>query len=93
MCQNENEDENQSFGSFWNLCMTNKPILQCIVVLRACFIRHRLYPKRTKTFDFGFVFVFFVAHEQPVTVIYHITDYFKSQGNLCLIVDAHGAVT
>ena len=30
MCQDEdeNEDENQSFGSFWNLCATNEPILQ-----------------------------------------------------------------
>ena len=29
MCQDENEDENQSFGLFWNLDMTNEPILQC----------------------------------------------------------------
>ena len=38
MCQDEdedeNEDKNQSFGSFWNLCMTNEPILQYILVLR-----------------------------------------------------------
>ena len=29
MCQDEdeNEDENQSFGSFWKVCMTNAPIL------------------------------------------------------------------
>ena len=68
MCQDEdeNEDKNQSFGSFWNLCMTNEPILQCIIVLRAWFVRHRLYPERTKTFVFGFVFVFVLAHEQPI---------------------------
>ena len=68
MCQdeNENEDENQSFGSFWNLCMTNEPIFQCIIVLRAWFVRHRLYPERTKTFVFAFVFVFVLAHEQPI---------------------------
>ena len=64
MCQNENEDENQSFGSFWNLCMTNEPILQCIIVLRAWFVCHRLYPERTKNFVLGFVFV--LAHEQPI---------------------------
>ena len=66
MCQDEdeNEDENQSFGSFWNLCMTNEPILRCIIVLRAWFVRHRLYPERTKTFVFGFVFV--LAHKKPI---------------------------
>ena len=26
--EDENKDENQSFGSFWNLCMTNELILQ-----------------------------------------------------------------
>ena len=61
MCQYE--DENQSFGTFSNLCMTNEPIFQCIIVLRAWFVRHRLYPERPKTF--GFVFV--LAHEQPIT--------------------------
>ena len=69
MCQDEdeNEDEHQSFGSFWNLCMTNEPILQCIIVLRAWFVRHSLYPERTKKFVFGFVFVFVLAHEQPIS--------------------------
>ena len=72
MCQDEdeNEDENQSFGSFWNLRMTNEPILQCIIVLRAWFVRHRLSPEQTKTFVFGFVFVFVLAHEQPITKHY-----------------------
>ena len=71
MCQDEdeNEDKNQSSGSFWNLCMTNEPILQCIIVLRAWFVRHRLYPERTKTFVFGFVFVFVLVHEQPISSI------------------------
>ena len=64
MCQdedkNKNEDENQSFGSFWNLCMTNEPILQCIIVLRAWFVRHRLYgfiqsePKLSSSGSFWF---------------------------------------
>ena len=46
MCQdeNENEDENQSFGSFWSLCLTNEPMLQCIIILKAWFVRPRLYP-------------------------------------------------
>ena len=42
--EDENDDENQSLGSFWNLCMTNEPILQCIIVLRTWFFCHRLYP-------------------------------------------------
>ena len=69
MCQDEveNEDEPQSFGSFWNLCMTKEPILQCIIILRAWFVRHSLYPERTKKFVFGFVFVFVLAHEQPIS--------------------------
>ena len=67
MCQGKDEDEHQSFGSFWNLCMTNEPILQCIIILRAWFVRHSLYPERTKKFVFGFVFVFVLAHEQPIS--------------------------
>ena len=35
------------------------------------FVRHRLYPERTKTFVFGFVFVFVLAHEQPITMAKH----------------------
>ena len=68
MCQdeNENEDENSSFGSFWNLSVTNEPIFQCIIVLRAWFIHHRLYPEGTETLVFGSVFVFVLADEQPV---------------------------
>ena len=72
MCQDEdeNEDKNQSFGSFWNLSMlTNEPILQSMIVLRAWFIFHRLYPERTKTFIYGFVFVFVLAHEKPVSTM------------------------
>ena len=66
MCQDkdENENENQSFGLFWNFYMTNKPILQSIIVLRAWFIRHRLYPEVTKIFVFGYVLV--LAQEQPL---------------------------
>ena len=63
--ENENEDENQSVRSFWNLCMTNEQILQCIIILKAWFVRPRLYPERTKNFVLGFVFV--LAHEQPIS--------------------------
>ena len=37
MCQDEdeNEDEKQRFGSFWNLGLTNEPMIQCILILRA----------------------------------------------------------
>ena len=68
MCldKDENKVEHQSLGSFWNLSMTNELILQCIIALRAWFVCHRLYPERTKTFVFGFVFVFVLAHEQPI---------------------------
>ena len=61
--EDENEDKNKSFGMVWNLCMTNELILQYIIVLRAWFVRHRLYPERTKTFIFGFVLIFVLAHE------------------------------
>ena len=76
MCKDENEDENQSFGSFWNLCVTNELTLQCIIVLKAWFVRHRLYPERTNTFVFGFVFV--LAHEQPI-IITNQEDFCLSQ--------------
>ena len=64
MCQDEykNEDESQSFGSFWNLGVTNEAILQCILILRAWFVSHRLYPEGTKSFVFGLVFVVVLAH-------------------------------
>ena len=65
--KNENDDENQSVCLFWNLCVTNEQILQCIIVIKAWFVRHRLYPERTKTFVLGFVFVFVLAHEQPIS--------------------------
>ena len=79
MYQHENEGKNQSLGSFWNLCMMNEPILQCIIVLRAWFVCHRLYPERTKTFVFGFVFVFVLAHEQSVTFTRYPTLVRESQ--------------
>ena len=62
MCQTENKDKIQSFGSLWNLYMTYKLILQCIIVLRTWFVRHMFYPERKKTFVFGLVFVFVLAH-------------------------------
>ena len=36
----------------------------------AWFVRHRLSPERTKTFVFGFVFVFVLAHEHPINQQY-----------------------
>ena len=63
MYQDENEDENQSVRSFWNLCVMNEQMIQGIIVLKAWFVRHRLYPERTKTFVLGFVFI--LVHEQP----------------------------
>ena len=65
MCQdeNKNEDENQGFGSFWNLCVTDESIFQCIIVLRAWFVRHRFYPEQTKTF----VFIWVRFHFRPGT--------------------------
>ena len=46
--------------------MTNEPIFECSLVLTAWFVCQRYYPVRTKTFVFGFVFVFVLAHEQPI---------------------------
>ena len=83
--KNEDEDENQCVRSFWNLCVTNEQILQCIIVLKAWFVRHRLYPERTKTFVLGFVFVFVLAHEQPIgtltAVLYPILEEKKYPAN------------
>ena len=85
--EDENEDENLSFGSFWKVCMTNAPILQCIIVLRAWFVRHRLYPEQTKTFVFGFVFVFVLAHEQPRNKVgYFLISTFTLKYNMVLWV-------
>ena len=36
------------------------------------FVRHRLYPERTKTFVFGFVIVFVMAHEQSISTMYYL---------------------
>ena len=66
MCQDENEDKNQGFGSFWNLCVTDESIFQRIIVLRAWFVRYRFYPGQMKTFVFGLVFIFVLTHEQPI---------------------------
>ena len=52
MCQDE--DENQNFGSFWNLCMTNEPLIRYEVLI-------------TITNQFVFVFVFVLAHEQAIS--------------------------
>ena len=51
---------------FWNLCVTNTPILQCIILLMTWLVHRRLYPERTKPFIFGFVFVFVLAQKLPV---------------------------
>ena len=46
--------------------MTNKPIFLCNVLLKVWFVRQRLYPEQTKTLVFVFVFV--LAHEQPISM-------------------------
>ena len=54
---------------FWNKPLMNEPIkyVLCYVILRAWFVRHRHYLERTKTFVFGFVFVF--AHKQVISLL------------------------
>ena len=44
----------------------NKLRILCNVILRAWFVHHRHYLEQTKTFVLGFVFVFFLAHEQAI---------------------------
>ena len=34
--------------------------------IESWFVRHGLYPERTKTLVFGSFFVFVLAHEQPI---------------------------
>ena len=71
----------------------------------AWFVRHRLYPERTKTFVFGFVFVFVLAHEQPIMTFCFLTEFSSWQSakeacynkvkaivlseNMCIIVIEH----
>ena len=38
----------------------------------AWFVSHRVYPERTKTFVFGIVFAFDLAHEQPKSTYVHV---------------------
>ena len=64
MFQNENEDENQSFRSFWRYERTDPSMYHSTEA--AWFVCHRLYPERTKTFVFEFVFV--LVHEQPISI-------------------------
>ena len=45
------------------------PLIYYYYSTKAWFVRHRLYPERTKTFVFGFDFVFVLAHEQPISSI------------------------
>ena len=89
MCQDEkeNKDESQSFGLLWNLGVTNEPMLQCILILilRAWFVSHRLFPEQTKTFAFVFVLVFVLAHDcghwTPATWL--MQDYHTNK-NICV---------
>ena len=46
ICQDENEDENQSFGSFWMHDERTDPSMYRST--EAWFVRHRLYPEQTK---------------------------------------------
>ena len=49
----------------------------------AWFVRHRLYPERTKTFVFGFVFVFVLAHEQPISEKNQVAQPERSTSSMC----------
>ena len=69
--QDENEDENQSFRLF--LCVLKQTCdertnnyMQCNT-LGAWFVRHRHNIEQTKTFVFGFIFAFLLAHKQAIS--------------------------
>ena len=65
MCQDEdeNEDEDQRFGLFWKYCMTNEPIQSSSNSL----IRSsQALSKTNENFCLWFIFVFVLAHEQPI---------------------------
>ena len=64
MCQDENEPE--SFRSFWIKPVTNEPGSQYYDTLKDRFVRHALVPERTKDLGFVFVFFFVLAHEQAI---------------------------
>ena len=67
MWQDENEPEDESFGSFWIKPVTNEPGHQYYDTLKDRFVRHVQLPERAKALVFVFVFVFVLAHEQAIS--------------------------
>ena len=67
----QDEDENQGFPLF--LCVLKQTCdertnnyMQCNT-LGAWFVRHRHNIEQTKTFVFGFIFAFLLAHKQAIS--------------------------
>ena len=69
MCQDKNEDENQCFCLFLEVMRDKRTNPLMYHSTEAWFVRHRLYPEQTKTFVFGFVSVFVLAHEQHINAL------------------------
>ena len=74
MCQNENENENEpededeDFRSFWIIPVTNEPGYCYLTILKDWFGRHTVFTEQTNPLVFVYVFVFVLAHEQPINV-------------------------
>ena len=69
ICQDENEPEDESYGSFWIKPVMNEPGPQYYYdTLKDRFVRHALATERTKALVFVFVFVFVLAHEQAISI-------------------------
>ena len=66
MCQGENENEPESFPSFWIRPVTSEPGPQYYDTLKDRFVLHALAPELTKALVFVFAFVFVLAHEQAI---------------------------
>ena len=60
----KNENEPESFCSFWIKPVTNEPGPQYYDTLKDRFICYAKFPERTKVLVFVFVFVFVLGHEQ-----------------------------
>ena len=72
MCQDEdeNEPEDEFFRSFRIKTVTNEPGPQYYDTLKDRFVRHAQVPERTKALVFVLVFVFVLAHEQAISIMY-----------------------
>ena len=67
ICQDENEPEDESYGSFWIKPVTNEPGHQCYDTLKDRFICHAQVPEQSKALVFVFLFVFVLAHKQAIS--------------------------